>query len=211
MTTTKFIFIIIFLGLGIWLIMYFVNKDKKIDISKKNRILFIGDSFTASNYSYADQIKQDHPNIQITKIAKVGAKTDWMLEQATQELASNKYDSVFVLGGVNDIYSTGSIAKAEENLQAIYDLAKKSGASVIGITIAPSDYYSLYDSQKGKLTNELNSWIMNNRTLDYTIDFNSLLKKNGVQDASLFIDDKLHVNSEGQRLLAYRIENKVFI
>lgn len=210
MTPAKFIAILIFLGLAAWLVLYLVNKNTKTDISKNNNILFIGDSFTAGDQSYADQLKSDYPEINITKISKIGAKTDWMLQQAQNDISSRKYNLIFVLGGVNDIYALNDISTTKNNLRDIYNMARLSGAKVVGITIAPSDYYSAYDSNKGLLTDELNSWILNDANVNYKIDFNSLLKKNGVQDISLFVDDHLHANSIGHKLLAKKIEEKVF-
>lgn len=205
------IIVVIFL---IWIFYLLFNNGKKINVkatSSPKKFLFIGDSFTDNPNSYADQLKKDYPGINITKIAKVGEKTDWMLQNSSNSIRQGKYDAIFVLGGINDIYARNSISDAKANLQAIYDLAKNNGSKIIGITIAPTDYYQFYDSQKGQLTNELNSWILKNKSLTYAIDFNSLLKSSdGKQDTSLFQADKLHANSQGHRLLADSIEKKVF-
>lgn len=205
------IVIVIFL---IWIFYTVFNNGKKINVKTNTapkKFLFIGDSFTDNPNSYADQIKKDYPNINITKIAKVGEKTDWMLQNASDSIQKEKYDAIFVLGGINDIYATNSIGNAKANLQAIYDLAKSNGSKIIGITIAPTDYYASYDPTKGQLTNDLNTWILKNRSLTYAIDFNSMLKSSdGKQDTSLFQPDKLHANPQGHRLLADKIESKVF-
>ena len=64
--------------------IYFYKKSKQGSNIKS--ILFIGDSNTTSNFSYADQIKKSFPDINIKKIAKVGEKTDWMKSQLDNEL-----------------------------------------------------------------------------------------------------------------------------
>jgi hypothetical protein len=180
-------------------------------LSSGGKILFIGDSYTAGSNSYADQLKKMIPSIDIKKIAKVGEKTDWMLSNSSNEISGNKYNAVFILGGLNDIYALGSIDSTKKNLQAIYDMAKKSGAKVIGITVAPTDYYSAYTPAKGKLTDDLNAWIKHNKTADISIDFNKMLKSGSRQDTGLFVADKLHASTKGHEMLATDIKRKIFL
>lgn len=198
---------ILAVGTGIAMI---VKSSSVRKVSPFGKILFIGDSYTAGSNSYADQLKKLMPNIEIKKIAKVGEKTDWMLANSLNEIANNKYDAVFILGGINDVYALSNISSTESNLQSIYDAAKKSGAKVIGITIAPTDYYSLYTPVKGQLTDSLNSWIKRNKTITTSIDFNKILKSGGKQDTSLFVADKLHASTKGHEMLANDIKRKVF-
>jgi lysophospholipase L1-like esterase len=186
------------------------RNSKKINSKKPFNLLFIGDSYTDNPNSYADQLKAMLPNANITKIAKVGQKTDWMLSNASKEIQSEKYDAVFILGGINDIYARNSIAVAENSLQTMYNQVKQTPAKLIGISIASTDYYPPYDATKGRLTDELNTWIRNNRSLDYFIDMNSLLKKNGKQNLDLFNPDKLHPTPYAQKLLASEIKQKMF-
>jgi lysophospholipase L1-like esterase len=200
--------ILALLGGSILLVSFITGK--KMKLKKNARLLFIGDSYTAGNTSYADQLKKSNPDLQINKIAKVGEKTDWMLQNAHDDLSSNNYDAVFILGGINDVYALNSITNAKKNLQSMYNLAKNSGMKVIGVTIAPTDSYPPYTDELGKLTNDLNSWILNNKTLDSAVDFNKMLKKNGKQDLNLFVSDKLHANSSAHKTLADTIEKNMF-
>jgi lysophospholipase L1-like esterase len=193
------------------------SKGKLADskkLIKKGRVLFIGDSYTDSPTSYADQLQLLFPSLYIKKIAKVGSKTDWMLDNAKMELKNRKYDAVFILGGINDIYATGSITNTEKNLEKIYQLAKDNGAKVIGVTIAPTDYYAPYTAQKGKLTEDLNKWILGNDTLDAAVDFNKILKgPDGKQNVALFSTDstKLHASPTAHKMLAEQIKSDLFI
>ena len=97
-------------GVGI---VYYFNKSKEKNI---NSILFIGDSNTVANYSYADKLRQSFPNLKVKKIAKVGEKTDWALNELQKELSKNKYDIVAVLIGSNDIYALNSNTTGYENI-----------------------------------------------------------------------------------------------
>jgi lysophospholipase L1-like esterase len=205
---------------GLAYLAFYVTKKQKLSqkqalptsqkLSQNGNYLFVGDSYTAGNNSYADQLKAMYPGINITKIAQVGMKTDWMLQNAAAAIQSGNYDAVFILGGINDIYATNRADMAENNLQAMYDLAHAAGEKVVGITIAPTDYYASYDATKGSLTNDLNNWIMSIGTPDAAIDFNAMLKSGGKQDLSLFNPDKLHANTQGHGLLASAISQNLF-
>lgn len=209
---TIIIFILIILTVGLLAIYLYRKNNKKVDAKKGNpKMLFIGDSFTVGTNSYVDQLVTRYPNIQATKIAKVGATTDWMVLNAMDSIRFGGYDTIFILGGVNDIYARNATAQAKLNLQQLYDAGKASGAKVIAITIAPSDNYASYDDYKGSLTADLNDWIKNNQTPDYIIDFNSRLRLNdGSQDTSFFEPDRLHANTEGHELLTNEIDKTVF-
>ena len=207
-----------FIGLAVgagFLVSYALKtKKQSLPVSKKldpnGNMLFIGDSYTAGSNSYADQLKAMYPGLNITKIASVGQKTDWMLQNAASAIQSGNYEAVFILGGINDIYATNRIDTAENNLQAMYDMAKNAGSKVIGVTVNPTDFYPPYDATKGQLTDSLNSWIMNNGTLDAAVDFNAMLKSGGKQNLSLFNSDNLHANTQGHGLLASNISNNIF-
>ncbi len=172
--------------------------------------LFIGDSLTAYSNSYADQLKQQYPNINIKKIAEVGKQTSWMLPQLQTELSSNKYDVIAIWGGVNDIYATGSIANAESNLQQMYDLARNSGAKVVALTVNPTATYNLSTPKTTELTNALNNWINTNNSVDAVVDVNKLVN-NGNDGTQLYYlqPDNLHLTDAGQQIIENDFVNKV--
>lgn len=211
---TAFIALGIIAG-AIFLYTYIMNRYfKKIDIKSpksNHNILVIGDSLTAHNNSYAEYLKNDIPAIQLTKVAEGGRRTRWMLDNAWNDLNSGKYAAVFILGGTNDVYALTGSADAKRNLQSMYDAAHRAGSKVVAITIPPSDYYSLYNSKYGAETEELNNWIRNNKTVDFIIDLNSLVKNpDGTPNTSYFVSDNLHLNSAAHKLIAQTIEQTVF-
>lgn len=55
------------------------DSDKFKEVTCNSKFLFIGDSLTAYDRSYADQLKDICPSATIKKIAVDGAKTNWML------------------------------------------------------------------------------------------------------------------------------------
>lgn len=190
--------------------------DKKTpDVPRINpnssNLLFVGDSLTVYTNSFADQLKKQYPNINITKVASVGKQTSWMLPQLQQELLTGKkYNGIIFTGGVNDIYATNSIINAKSNLQKMYDIAKNSGALVIALNVLPTATYSLSNAKTTQLTNDLNSWIRTNKTVDILVDINSLLN-NGKDGTKLeyLQPDKLHLNDLAHSVIKNELANKI--
>ena len=120
-------------------IVYLLRKPKTTTVKS---ILALGDSNTLANFSYADQLQKQFPNVKIKKIAQNGANSSWMKSQLEQELKNNKYDIISILAGSNDIYGGVSADLTKANLDYIYNLAHSKGSKVIGITPPNKDFYN---------------------------------------------------------------------
>lgn len=174
-----------------------IKKLTKKDLSKGS-FLFIGDSTTANTNGYVEKIQSKFPNAKIKKIAKVGQKTDWMLDQLKQELSNgSKYDVITFLGGSNDIFSTLRIDKAESNLDDMYTLAKKNGALVVAITPPNKAFYPNTTDKHRQLISDFNKWIKSNKKIDVIVDLNNIVNKK-----ELFASDFQHINNKGHEILA---------
>lgn len=111
--------------------------------STARRILFVGDSITASElYSYSYLIKRDRKDLTVDVLAKGGQTTQWMLENLIKQLASKNYDKVYVYGGVNDsMNDTIPTERTLKNLQEMVNLISKDGAKPYIITgIEPDNF-----------------------------------------------------------------------
>lgn len=190
--------IILVSAIAVTAITYFtIKKLSKKDLSKSS-FLFIGDSTTANPNGYVEKIQAKFPNAKIKKIAKVGAKTDWMLDQLKQELATgSKYDVISFLGGSNDIFGTLRIDKAEANLDEMYSLAKKNGALVVAITPPNKSFFPNTTDKHRQLISDFDKWIKSNKKVDVFIDLDKLSN-----DKSLFASDYQHLNNQGNVILA---------
>jgi hypothetical protein len=174
-----------------------IKKLTKKDLSKGS-FLFIGDSTTANTNGYVEKIKSKFPNAKIKKIAKVGAKTDWMLDQLKQELSTGvKYDVSTFLGGSNNIFSELRIDKAESDLDEMYSLAKKNGALVVAITPPNKAFFPNTTDKHKQLISDFNKWIKSNKKVDIFVDLNKLVDKK-----ELFASDFQHINNKGHEILA---------
>lgn len=196
-------------------LLYYFNKPNKSgkkhtsqnDSDKKIKsILFIGDSNTAANYSYADQLKKLYPNLKVKKIAKVGEKTDWMKTQLANELKNNKYDIVAVLGGSNDVYSLGKTDATKRNLDEMYKMIHDSGAEILAITPPNKDFYVKKTEQKQNLLSDLVNWMKGNKKIDYLVDFHNITADKKFFSSS---DGYLHANSSAHKLLMNDVKQKI--
>lgn len=185
-------------AIAVTAITYFtIKKITKKDLSK-GRFLFIGDSTTANSNGYVEKIRAKFPNAIIKKIAKVGEKTDWMLDQLKKELSTGvKYDVISILGGSNDIFSTLRIDNAKSNLDEMYSLAKKNGAKVIAITPPSKLFFPSTNDKHRQLISDFNKWIKSNKKVDIFIDLENLVNKK-----ELFASDFQHINNKGHEILA---------
>ncbi len=121
-----------------------------------------------------------------------------MLSQLKTELAKDKYDMVSVLAGSNDIYALNSIDAAKKNLDAMYKLAHSKGSKVIAVSPPNKDYYAKKTDQKQALLNDLVTWIRNNPSKDYFIDFKTMT---GDKKYFTAADEYLHPQSAAHTLL----------
>ncbi len=162
-------------------------------------VLFIGDSNTAAAFSYADQLNTLYPSVSMSKIAMVGAKTDWMLSRLKKALSAQRFDVIAILGGSNDIYARNEIATAKANLLAMYNLVRKSGAKLLAIAPPNKDFYTKKTPQKQELLKALIAWIEASTKNDLYINFWAM-----TADKKYFIpaDGYLHAQAPAHTLLA---------
>lgn len=200
------VLIILLLTRELWLPLFSRKK-----ITCKSRLLFAGDSLTVFSESYAEQLKRICPELYYKKVAQVGEQTSGIRISLDNELSTSYYDGVSVWAGINDIYGQSSITSAKANLQAMYDAIRKSGAKVIALTIPPSKAYPASSERTIALTNELNSWIRNNKSVDFVVDAYSVLSDGGQGTKREFLQgDLLHLNNNGQKMVSDKFISTVF-
>ena len=122
-----------------------------LDTSTTEKILFVGDSITAIKtptgedvrWTYPVQVKKLLPNAVVDVLA-IGAKqTSWMLESLPTQLATTKYNRVYIYGGINDIFSQIPMKRVLSNVQKMVDLVVATGAKayvIIGYSTQNMDY-----------------------------------------------------------------------
>jgi hypothetical protein len=184
-------------------VIYFLRTKK---LSPVKSILFIGDSNTNANFSYADQLRKKFPGLRINKIAKDGANTRDMFDWLNKELQGSKYDVVVILGGSNDIYGAGRIDVAKASLDAMYKLAHARGSKVLAVTPPNKDFYINKTEQKQALLSDLINWMKSNKNIDFLIDFHEITNNKTFFNSS---DGYLHPQAGAHSILASQTAQKL--
>lgn len=166
----------------------------------KLKVLFVGDSQTAANISYANILKNNQlVNGKI--IAKVGASMKKIYSLFINNY-SPKYDVVCIMGGNND---AGNSEFDTTSFTDIIERAKEGGSDIILITCPTMEYINTkmypnkYPSANNipewqlKLADEFNIPVINAYKL-----FN---------DSKYFSNDGLHLNASAHKVLANKLVN----
>lgn len=193
---------IVVLGCLAILLIYQLSKKIKYPIHK---ILFIGDSNTVSNFSYANKIKSSHPNLTVKIIAENGKNTSWMLSKLKTELSKENYDTVSILGGSNDIYGGLPVSVTKSNLDEMDRLIKLNNSIPVFISPPSKSFYVNKTYAKELDLKNLVNW-MNNRNFKNFIDFNLATENKNLFTPS---DGYLHPQSKAHIELANNFVKKI--
>lgn len=166
-------------------------------------VIAFGDSLTAGRNSYADILGAD-------KVARVGASSAWVRQNALERLASATYDTVIVLAGVNDGNGRSTIS----NLRDIYSAARAQGARVVAVTELPWRGYPSWSAAAQARQDDTNRWILSggDGLVFAAVDAYSALSdptRPGYLAPQYDSGDGLHLNAAGQRRLAQVVRQRV--
>lgn len=182
------------------------------------KILCLGDSTT---YGFGvprsqawPQLAQEHAGITLINAACNGNTTGGMLAGFHHAEELYKPDAVFMMGGVNDIFYSGTDAGARANLGCLAHLCySKAILPMIGVPIdlsppIPNEWSSFVDVPWAQtVCDDYARWLrLFCRTFQIPIvDFRSLLHKKaaeaGVKPSSWYLDG-IHLNAAGHRAMA---------
>jgi lysophospholipase L1-like esterase len=184
------------------------------------KILFVGDSISAIKDSNGNNITSTYPNyvknelskrnISVDVLAKGGQPTSWMLQNLPTML-QNKYDRVYIYGGVNDAWNSSIKPNVPiENIQKMVNMITQSGADAF--VIVGYEPYGFMDYTKMPVTRYQNSKEDNIPLIKEYADFQVQLPKL-VKNATFIpkinlgnkTSDGIHPNQEGQKMIASTI------
>jgi lysophospholipase L1-like esterase len=176
-------------------------------------VVAIGNSMTAARGSYATRLGQILRPLggTVRTVARSGASTAWMREQALAQLAQLRPDTVIVLGGVNDGAGRGTIP----NLRAIYQAARGQGARVVALTELPWRGYARWLPAAQDRQDAARRWLLagGDGLVDVVVDTHTALAdpaRPGYLDPRYDSGDHLHPNATGQRRIAQLVAARAF-
>lgn len=197
--------------IGILVILIVTRKTRK-KLTCKNSYLFIGDSTTADPKSFADQLRKKCPSSNIKKIAKSGAKTEWMVGAFVDSVPANaKYDMITILTGSNDIFSSLSIDSAKLNLKKLISLSLRHTDRLVLITPPNKKFVTRTTPTHKALIAEWEKFLKSfkGRVSGKKIYFVDLAEL--VDQRNLFSSDSQHINYAGHTKLLSEIVRKINI
>ena len=203
--------------IGVAIIYFTVKKFFGKRTRPIGSVLFVGDSITAIEYdgkpittSYPNIIKQQlsPKGIKVDVLAISGKNTAWQLANLIERLKENKYDRVYVYGGVNDIFGGISKEKALSNIQKMVDLIISKSAEpyiIIGY-----DAEKFMDENKLKPTGNFSTKAkmieLKNKYIDYQNSIIGNIKNANIVDkfnmSSSLTNDGIHPTPNGQKIIA---------
>lgn len=170
---------------------------------KKIRVLFVGDSQTAADWSYARLLLRTK-QIKGKIVARNGASTAAVLRML-QDSLSEKYDVVSIMAGGND-GAARTPFNAIKNFDAMFKLVQNSGAKLVVVTnptknfIEPDDAYYKKDGYPSN--DKISDWLQTQTPADVVID-------TGDFDALDFGKDHVHLDSDAHRQIASQWKRQV--
>jgi hypothetical protein len=196
-------------GLGVATALLF---ERFFNLKNPNpkKILFVGDSISTGESTYPAIIRRDRSDLQIDTLSEGGRRTDWMLENLKSKLASNKYERVYIYGGVNDAFSTTPISSILSNVQSMVNLINENGADAFIISGYVVDgFMDLSKFTPSKYVTEVSGFIP---LIDRYKQYQSSLFKT-IKNAKIIkpinlgnrTGDGIHPNGEGQRIIANEV------
>lgn len=188
----------------------------------------MGDSLTdakSNGGKFLDLLRERCPKSRFDNYGKGGQMVNQMRRRFADDLfgpGRPAYTHVIVFGGVNDLYSDLTAgrtpAKIEADLTFMYQEARRHGAKVVAITIAPwGGFGRWFNASRGAATLEVNRWILAQRdagAVDAAVDAYKLLS---CGDPTLLCPnytppykDGIHFGPEGHKKLGEALFAQVF-
>lgn len=188
----------------------------------------MGDSLTdarSNGGKFLDLLRERCPRSRFDNYGKGGQMVNQMRRRFAGDLFAPgrpAYTHVIVFGGVNDLYSDLTAgrtpAKIEQDLTLMYEEARRHGAKVVALTVAPWGGFTRYfNASRSATTLELNRWIVAQKAagaVDAVVDAYGILS---CGDPTLLCPrytppytDGLHFGAEGHRRLGEALFDQVF-
>lgn len=176
--------------------LLFEDSQKESESDKKLRVLFVGDSQTAANWSYA-KILLRNKLIDGKIVAKNGASTTEVLRMLEDNL-TNKYDVVSIMAGGNDgAAKTPNVAI--KNFETMFNLVRNSGAKLVIVTNPSKQFIETDDKyyrKEGYPSNDkIANWLASQSKADAVIDTQNFDKLD-------FTKDHVHLDADAHKKIA---------
>jgi lysophospholipase L1-like esterase len=175
----------------------------RTDPPPKNALLFIGSSTIVRWKTLA----QDYPEHKVINRGFGGSQIADSTNFAERVVIPYAPKAVFLRAGGNDLNAGKSVEQVFQDFKDF--VAKVQGklpsTEIYFISLSPSiARWKQHDKEK-ELNNRIKDFIAAKPRLHYIETYDMVLGTSGEPRPELFVEDKLHFNADGNRLLAERI------
>jgi lysophospholipase L1-like esterase len=159
---------------------------------------------------YAYWLMRAHPDWEVLNRGVNGERADQIRARFDRDVVHAAASVVIVIGGVNDIYQGRPAEAVQEELQAIYEMARTAGIAVVAGTIVP---YNTATADQNSRMRAVNEWIRGYaaRQHDAVVfcDTRAAVAAPGQPDRLLSSPDDLHPSPDGYKMMARALEPAV--
>ena len=204
-------------------------KGKKLYV-----VAAMGDSLTdpkSHGGKYLDLLKKRCPKSRFDSYGKGGQMVNQMRKRFARDIlgegedkkdgsnAKPRYTHAIVLGGIGDILSNETAGrtakKIEDDLKAMYAMAKKHDIVVIAMTLPPWGGAKAYNPARHAMSLEVSGWIRElsgNKEVGAVTDVYPLLSCGEASQlcGDYAWPDKLHWNEKGHQIVGKALAESVF-
>ena len=193
-------------------------------MAPKTIIVGLGDSTTAGTPGFLSPIEappagrgnresqycywmmRAHPEWTVLNRGVNGQRSDAILSRFGRDVVSEKPAVVIILAGVNDIYRGRTTDSVKRNLEAMYELAERSGIVPVATTILP---YNTAGTEESESIREVNLWVETASKAPGRLfcDTNLAVRDKVNQDLLSSSPDGLHPDVEGYRKMGDALSN----
>lgn len=188
----------------------------------------IGDSLTDARSGggrYLDHLRQHCPRSRFDNFGVGGDMVSQMRRRLLRDVwapGHPEYTHLIVFGGVNDLYSDLTAGRRPANIRVdlawMYEEARRRGARVVAMTVAPWGGFKRYfNPTRQASTLELNRWIaaqLPAKAVDHVVDAYSLLSCGEPErlcaELAQPFEDGLHFGPRGHQMLGQALLEQVF-
>lgn len=157
---------------------------------------------------YAYWLMRTHPDWRVLNRGVNGERTDQIRARFDRDVIQLGPDVVVIIAGVNDIHQGRPAHTVERELEAMYDMARRSAPAiqVVAGTILP---YNTATADGNARMRSVNDWIRAYAAQHPHVGFcdtRAAVARPGGPDCLVSSPDDLHPSPEGYRLMALALE-----
>ena len=172
------------------------KRQDSVSFPKPNSIVFVG----SSSFAFWKTIQSDLPEFQVVNRGFGGSELSHAIMYADQIILPYKPKQVVIYSGENDI-AVGNVNadSVKTRFLKLFNLIRKNlpKASILYVSIKPSPSRQHLMPEMAKANSLIAEFLKKKKNTKFINIYPLMLDANGNPRKELFVDDMLHMNSQG--------------